>query len=132
MMTVSWTRDRDDFVDSAAINREVQEAVRDAQADARAAQAEARAAVRVALRSLPRVDCGSSHAVRVRDDDNPAIRCVGWSEKDKAQLRRTMITSLERARASIAAMDMRHMTEDARDSALESLDQQLEYLRDHE
>jgi hypothetical protein len=41
-----------------------------------------------------------------------------------------MIASLQRARASIASMDRHHMPEHAREKALESVDRQLQRLRE--
>jgi bla regulator protein blaR1 len=139
-------------VDQAQIQREVQdelrqelaearrEALREA-ADARREAAEARQeamregaeARREAARARARVasrTCPPNHKVSVQvNGDTQVVRCFGWSEKDKAEFRRTMIASLQSARASIASMDRRHMPEHARDSALRSLDAQLARLR---
>lgn len=111
------------------------EALRSAQESLRAGErareqaVSARAQVRVAVRACGR----TSHTVSMHIDDQGGKRigrCTGWSEKEKAEFRRTMIASLERARASIASMDRSHMPGEARQSALESLDAQLERLRE--
>lgn len=104
--------------------REAAEARREG-AQARAEAARARAHAQAAVRACP-----ASHKVSVQvDGDKHMVRCLGWSEKDKAEFRRTMIASLQSARASIKSMDSRHMPRAAQKSALESLDRQLERLR---
>jgi bla regulator protein blaR1 len=141
-----------DAVEQAEIQREVQEELRrelaearreawqEAQ-DARREAAEARRealresaeARREAARARTRIvsrSCPPNHKVSVQvNGDKQVVRCFGWSEKDKAEFRRTMIASLQSARASIASMDRRHMPKHARESALKSLDSQLARLR---
>lgn len=99
-------------------------------ARARAEAARARIAVKAGVRFNTSDYCGSSGArVRISDNGDKTVTCLGWSEKDKAEFQRTMIASLQSARASIASMDRRHMPEHARLSALQSLDRQIERLR---
>jgi beta-lactamase regulating signal transducer with metallopeptidase domain len=102
-------------------------------AQARAEAARARASAQAHVRSAT-WKCGQgTHNVSVEIENGgnkQIVRCVGWSERDKAELRRTMISSLQSARASIKAIDHRYMPEHAREEALRSLDRQLERLRE--
>jgi beta-lactamase regulating signal transducer with metallopeptidase domain len=94
----------------------------------RAEAARARSQARVAMAT-----CKDSRATMVQvnsDRGRSMVRCLGWSDKDKAEFRRTMIASLQSARSSIASMNRRHMPEHAREQALESLDRQIERLRE--
>ena len=97
--------------------------------EARRAGEQARAQALAATRACS----ASSHSVSVQVEDRggkAVVRCHGWSEKEKAEFRQTMIASLQRARASIASMDRHHMPEHAREKALESVDRQLQRLRE--
>lgn len=121
---------REALREAAEARREGEEARREgAQARADAARARALAQVRVA-----RVQCAQgTHKVNVEIDDGRethVVRCVGWSKEEAANMRRTMLVSLQRARAGIVAMDHRHMPEHAREQALQSIDRQIERLRE--
>jgi bla regulator protein blaR1 len=100
-------------------------------AEARREAARARALARVQVAKL---QCANgTHKVNVEIDDGRkthTVRCVGWSEKEQVEFRRTMLAGLQSARASIASMDRRHMPEHAREQALSSIDRQIERLRE--
>jgi bla regulator protein blaR1 len=131
---VAAARAAGEVVDQAEIQREVQEELRRELSEARReALQEAQEARREALRDAAEArreaargramvvsrSCPPNHKISVQvDGDKQMVRCLGWSEKDKAEFRRTMIASLQSARASIASMDRRHMPDHARDSAL--------------
>ncbi len=127
---------REAAIDRREALREAEEARREAErnrddartrarANAQDAAARARAHGQVSVRACP-----NAHNVSVTiDGEKKMIRCMGWSDKDKAAFKRTMIVSLQRARASIVSMDARHMPGHARDTALQSVDRQLEQLR---
>jgi hypothetical protein len=120
---------REAHQDAAEARREAERARAEA-TRARAQAVRARTVIKAGVRINTSDYCGSSGArVHVADNGDKTVTCLGWSEKDKAEFRRTMIASLNSARASIAAMDPRHMPDHARDQALRSLDRQLERLR---
>lgn len=102
-----------------------------ARARAEAARVRAEAVrVRAGVRINTSDYCGSAGArVHISDSGDKTVTCLGWSEKDKAEMRKTMLVSLKSARVSIASMDHRHMPERARAQALESIDRQIERLR---
>jgi len=108
------------------------EALQDA-AEARRGGERARAEAARARAQAVAQTCPSGHSMSVHvEGERKNVRCYGWSDKDKAEFRRTMIASLQSARASIASMDLRHMPSEAREQALRSLDRQLERLRQGE
>jgi len=100
-------------------------------AQARAEAARARALTRV---KVARAQCAQgNYRVNVEVDDGRKIhvvRCSPWSNEEAAHMRRTMLAGLQSARASIIAMDHRHMPEHAREQALQSIDRQIERLRE--
>lgn len=86
----------------------------------------ARENARVAVKACP-----ANHKVSVQlDSKRTSVRCFGWTDKEKAEVRRSMLSGLQSARASIASMDARHMPPHAREQALESIDRQIERLRE--
>lgn len=110
--------------------QEAEEARREgARARAEAARARALAKVKVA-----RVQCAQgTHKVNLEIDDGHGthvVRCAGWSRDEASHMRQTMLAALQSARASIVAMDHRHMPEHARMEALRSVDSQIERLRE--
>lgn len=121
---------RQAFAEAAEARREG-ELARLAAARARSEASRARAAARTNIRFDSREHCGSG-GTRVHIDDNGSktVTCLGWSEKDKADMRRTMLISLKNARVSIVSMDHRHLPEHAREQALQSIDRQIERLRE--
>lgn len=122
---------REALEDAAEARREAEEARREgegARAYAETARAQALAQVRTAVRQCSQ----GTHKVNVEVDDGDrthVVRCTGWSKEEAATMRRTMLVSLQRARSSIVAMDHRHMPEHAREQALQSIDRQIERLR---
>jgi beta-lactamase regulating signal transducer with metallopeptidase domain/Skp family chaperone for outer membrane proteins len=134
---------REALQDAAEARREAEQARREgeqarregeqARREGERARAEA-ARVRTVVRSGVRINtsdyCGAAGArVHVSDNGDKTVTCLGWSEKDKAEMRKTMLVSLKRARTAIVSMDQRHMPDHARMQALESLDRQIERLR---
>jgi beta-lactamase regulating signal transducer with metallopeptidase domain len=93
---------------------------------AREQAARAREHVQVSLQTCPK-----GHKLSVQATGSQThVRCFGWSDKEKAEFRRSMLSGLQGARASIASMDARHMPPHAREQALESIDRQIERLRE--
>jgi beta-lactamase regulating signal transducer with metallopeptidase domain len=157
LFTVSWTQDQDEgFVDAAAINREVQQSVReaqrdaleaardaqrdamdaarDAQRDAMEAAAEARASAREAARVYPAVmsrSCPKTTTIAVHSDDggNAVVRCGAMSPAERAKMRKQLIASLEQARTSVAASMNDDWARRAREQALASIDREIARLR---
>ena len=138
-----------DFVDAAAIDREVQDSVREAQRDAweaareaqreatasaREAAAEARVAAREAARAKKVIvtrSCPKATSIAVHTDDggNAVVRCGAMSPEQRAKLRKQLIASLEQARTSVAASLDDDWARRAREQALASIDREIARLR---
>jgi hypothetical protein len=150
LVSVSWSSDDSDrFVDAAAINREIQESVREAQMEARAAAreaqaeamasareaaAEARSAAREGARVHPMVvtrNCpqGTPFMAKVSDNGNARVYCGAFSRIDGAKMRQQMIASLEQARRSVAASLDDDWARRAREQALAGLDREIARLK---
>jgi len=151
LVNVSWSSDdRDQFVDAAEINRDVQESVREAQAEARAAareaQSEAMAAAREAAaeaREAARIraahyvagagNCtqGVRGEIEIVDEQGrrSAWHCGDGPKLDRAKMRKQMITSLEQARRSVAASLDDDWARRAREQALASIDREIARLK---
>lgn len=150
LANVSWSDDDgDQFVDTAEINRDIQESVREAQAEARAAAreaqsealatareaaAEARVAAREAVRVNPVVvtkNCphGTPFMAKVSDDGHAKVYCGAFSPVDRAKMRKQMIASLEQARRSVAASLDDDWARRAREQALASIDREIARLK---
>jgi beta-lactamase regulating signal transducer with metallopeptidase domain len=150
LVNVSWSDDDgDQFVDTAEMNRDIQESVREAQAEARAAAreaqsealatareaaAEARVAAREAVRVNPVVvtkNCphGTPFMAKVSDDGHAKVYCGAFSPVDRAKMRKQMIASLEQARRSVAASLDDDWARRAREQALASIDREIARLK---
>lgn len=137
------------YVDGAAISRQVNAEVRAAQAEAmasareahveameaaRQARADARVAERQAMRTRPTVvtgACSENVPVMMKEngDRQVMIRCTNFQPIDQAQLRRTIIASLEGARRSVAASLNDDTMRRAREEALAGIDREIARLR---
>lgn len=150
LMSVSWTSDDgDQVIDTAEMNRTIQESVREAQAEAREAAREAEAdareaardaandareAVREAARVRPAVatrhcPAGAPFMAKVSDDGHAVVRCGAMSPVDKAKMRQQLIVSLEQARQSVAASLNDDWARRAREQALASIDREIARLK---
>jgi hypothetical protein len=152
LVSISWSSDDgdpDQVVDTAQINRDIQESVREAQADAwaaareaqvdamasaREAAADAREAAHEAAHIRPVVitrDCakGTPFMAKVSDNGQTKVYCGAFSAADKAKLRRQVIASLEHARQSVAASLNDEWARRAREQALASIDREIARLK---
>ena len=112
--------------EQAALAREQGQRAREQGQRAREQAMRARAQAQIAYRACP---ANQKVSVQV-NGSRTQVRCFGWSDKEKAEFRRSMLTGLQSARASIASMDARHMPPDAREKALASIDRQIARLRE--
>ena len=113
---------------------EAMEAAREASAAAREQAAVARVAQREAMKARPIMltkACAQNVPVMVteRGDRQTIIRCTNFQPIDKAELRRTIISSLEIARQSMAVSMNDDTVRRAREEALAGIDREIARLR---
>lgn len=134
---------RDALLEAAEARRE---AMREAEEGRREAERGRREAVRAAAYARSSSDSVRAHVLAARqmcsrgthnvsvelvhDGKKQVVQCQAWSPAQRAEMRKSMLAGLQSARASIASMDARHMPTYAREQALESIDRQIERLRE--
>lgn len=140
--------DRTAWVDGKAISAQVQAAMAEArlemsqsfresaraQADARRAMADARRQMRGLRMQIVMRDCkgGRTETSMSSDSNGNKVQRMIVCENggvDQAEIRRTTIEALQAARISLAAIDARALTEDARTRALAEVDRKIAELK---
>lgn len=125
MLEAAEARREGDLARAAGARARAEAAQARGQAARARAAAHASAATRMCTQGTHNVSVEIDHG-----DKKQVIRCRGIAGVDQAEIRRTVLASLQSARASIASIDRRHMPEQAREQALQSLDRQIERLRE--